>query len=1466
MTFSSFFSKQRPSSLRMTMKHVVGYAACLVLSSAAWAVDISDVPLPSANTTVVKPNIFFVLDDSGSMGWAYMPDAVDTGSVGYRTSTCNLVYYNPATNYVIPKDYNGDDVNKGTQTSFTAAYTNGFSCYTSGGSSPETCTSSGTTNLSTSTSNNYYWVYAGTGTPPEPLSTECNYSPYSSTTTTGICNDGSSVSNSPPTCGSGKTLLWKKVTVSSTSGTAGSDERQNFANWYSYYRTRLNMMKSASGRAFGGLSSSYRLGFMTIHPGTVDSYGTPQGGSSTVGTSKFLKIDDFASTHRRDWFRMLYSQSANGNTPLRTALSIAGRYYAGKSDGINAGAISSDNPDPVQYSCQQNFTILTTDGYWNSGDGYKLDGETIMDNQDGNAAEMDPYNTPASKKFAMAPRPIFDGASTTVVTTDKSNLYRWGACTAQQPQQRIVQNQSRTIQIQKETFQKQQQTTTYSACRSNGTSCQTLSFDCTVSGTGSSTRPLCRVSTGAWTNVSSCTTAWNVACRTTDTGWVNTNSCTPSSSGGTTVYCMTTVVQDWHNVGSCTASNPSSGPNVECQVTSDTGWQNVSSCTASNPSTGPTTTCQNVATTGSKLQVQTTTTTTTTVNSDVSGTPTTTSSTGSWGDVSPVTCYLPASVPSLPSPNPQPATTGMPSGCSAWPCTTTTSSGGSSNTLADVTQYYYKTDLRPAGTTGAGGIDVSENNVRAGGTGTEDDRVNWQHMTTFTMGLGLSGTLNFSQDYKTAATGVFQQIRGVTTPVLDWPIPSSGDATTLDDLWHAAVNGRGRYFSAGRPDDVIIGLNSALSSIQAINGSGAASATASVDQASGKNFLYKALYKTQVWTGEITAFPIDPTTSVVGTTVIWSAQNKLSGQVGNACDNRNIKLFHAGATDNLVDFTWNTSVCDSSGAPTGTATTGLDGTEKANFSATQVALLSQYSQMTNGSSGTIDQKTAAVGANLVNFLRGQRGLEGFAPNTNLLYRTREHPFGDIVSSKPLYAGPPSYIYADAGYADWIATDVVKNRKSMLYVAANDGMVHALYAGETATDADGGKEAWAFIPTSSLSNMYKLADTAYATNHQYFVDGAPAYGDVYDPTALAWKSILVGGLNKGGKIYYALDITDPTSPKALWEFSDSDLGYTYGNPEIAKLPDGRWAVFFGSGYNNTDGQGYLYAVDAITGSQIAKISLGASSSGLAKIAHWANSPTTNNTAIRIYGGDMLGNIWRFKLSLDETTNALVITKALMGIAKDASGNVQPITTRPVLAVVNNNPYVYVGTGRYLGTTDLTDVHTQSVYAIKDTLTDTPIDDLRATLSQRTITSTGTGVNVVRTVTLPEGQTCDANNNGWYADLPVSGERVNVDWSNTAGTLTFYSNVPQNSACSSGGISYVNYLDYATGCASAASTGAVTGGFFTNALVVGATTIINSDTGSVTSIATDSFGNITPFTPPTVLGTPQGKRVSWREVFQ
>ena len=146
---------------------------------------------------------------------------------------------------------------------------------------------------------------------------------------------------------------------------------------------------------------------------------------------------------------------------------------------------------------------------------------------------------------------------------------------------------------------------------------------------------------------------------------------------------------------------------------------------------------------------------------------------------------------------------------------------------------------------------------------------------------------------------------------------------------------------------------------------------------------------------------------------------------------------------------------------------------------------------------------------------------------------------------------------------------------MLYGAANDGMLHAF-------DATSGSEMWAFVPSFVMPNMFQLADNNYRDNHKFFVDGSPVVGDIY--TGSAWKTILVGGLNSGGRGYYALDITDPDNPVGLWEFTNANMGLTYGNPVITKRADGTWVVMVASGLNNTSGdnQGHLYQINALTG--------------------------------------------------------------------------------------------------------------------------------------------------------------------------------------------------------------------------------------------------------------------------------------------
>jgi Tfp pilus tip-associated adhesin PilY1 len=808
-------------------------------------------------------------------------------------------------------------------------------------------------------------------------------------------------------------------------------------------------------------------------------------------------------------------------------------------------------------------------------------------------------------------------------------------------------------------------------------------------------------------------------------------------------------------------------------------------------------------------------------------------------------------------------------GCTTWPCTSVSAvaSGGSSNSLADVAQYYYKTDLRPSGATGFNGADVSANKVFTlkDGDPTEGDMGKWQHMTTFTMGLGVSGNIAYTSSYKTKPVGSFQAAAGVNpvtglnspagTPLepfqlircqtaanaelsdpnlcLAWPLPVAATPTAVDDLWHAAVNGRGQYFSAADPDTVYKALKKTLEDIGAQGAAGTGATTSTQNPVPGNNLTFRAGFRTVHWTGDVVAQEIytGDVLALQGTTVegaIWSAQTKLGGMVGQACDNRNIYLLSMGATNNMVPFTWNSKACDGSGNPTGSSSTGLTTEQQPLLTSTELSgytvpfdLEHGWSQAPNLSNS---QKNSAQGANLVNFLRGQTGWEKLDPDNDptKLYRRREGRLGDIVNSQPTFVPPPSAQFTDTGYSLFKQKSGIVDRTNMLYVGANDGMLHAFNA---TNSGSGGTEAWAIIPSPMLDKLWLLGDSEYSAVHAYFVDSTPAYGDVFDKHATVgsdlcstvttagvakdcWKTILVGGYGAGGRGYYAMDITNPASPKALWEFNWSDtcydssvaathsadchIGLSFGQPLITKLPGGTWVVLLPSGLNNVnitaaepdgkagDGKGYLYVLDAITGKILKKISTGVGSAEVGSVAltgtmtlnatavvagsgtafttelvpgqtivvngetrtvqtitnatqlsvstafagsgSFAGTKTTtgaasfghinayvenyiqDNTAERVYGGDALGNVWRITLKgLADSTDDVVRLATL----RDPSGNPQPITTAPTMMNVGatQTRMVFVGTGRYLGESDLSDTQTQTVYGLVEDLTQT-----------------------------------------------------------------------------------------------------------------------------------------------------------------
>lgn len=784
-----------------------------------------------------------------------------------------------------------------------------------------------------------------------------------------------------------------------------------------------------------------------------------------------------------------------------------------------------------------------------------------------------------------------------------------------------------------------------------------------------------------------------------------------------------------------------------------------------------------------------------------------------------------------------------------------------SNTLADVAAYYYETDLR---NDCGSGTDLCTNNVPTSGV----DVAQHQHMTTFTLGLGVSGFMQFTPNYAAATSGDYFSIKsgaaadpsnGVcawqSSGTCNWPIPANNSLTAVDDLWHAAITGRGTYFSASDPTTLFKGLSTALASISAQVGTAAGATTSNPNVSAGDNFLFSSTFTSVEWTGELMRQRVDIETGAVSESVDWRAQAQLDGNTS-----RQIYTFDPSNTGNgLKSFAWD----------------GLSTTERANFSLAHITAsgraLTQFCAAGQTCLSASAQADAA-GAKLVAFLRGDRSNEGTAAEPGKYYRERVSVLGDIVDGEALYVKKPPYRYTDAGYTSYQSSKAT--RQGMVYVGANDGMLHAF-------NADTGAEVWAYVPTMVLPTLYQLADKDYANRHQFYVNASPAFGDVHDGSN--WRTILVSGLGAGGRGYFAMDVTDPAAPKALWEFTydtskgagyttDANLGLSFGKPEITKLKDGTWVVIVASGYNNInpgDGRGYLYVLDAITGEMIRTIGTGVGTAsapaGLAHIRAWVDATEIDNTTQRVYGADNLGNVWRFDVNGD--VGASGYDALQLATLRSGGGAVQPVTSRPELGLVAGVPLVYVGTGRFLGVSDATSSTGQSIYAIKDALTDTGVGVPRDNTSFVAQTITAGTCPTGATICAP-GQTVRtgsdnavnlAVNDGWYVDLP-SGERVYSDPQLGLGTIAITSNIVQSSACTAGGSSYLNYFDYRSG-APITTASAVVSVFLGNTLA-SRPTLVKLPNGKVIGVIRGSDGRSLSQPIPTGNAGLPTRRVGWR----
>jgi len=791
------------------------------------------------------------------------------------------------------------------------------------------------------------------------------------------------------------------------------------------------------------------------------------------------------------------------------------------------------------------------------------------------------------------------------------------------------------------------------------------------------------------------------------------------------------------------------------------------------------------------------------------------------------------------------------------------------------------------------------------------------HMRTYALGLGVDGIMTYDPQYNTTSRVPGSDLDNIINKVdkgcpwtedgkYRWPDPYVNDInlsdthqSRVDDLWHAAINGGGKYFAASDTQQVVAGLNEALNDIREATGAAAAAATSTPNLSLEDKDIFSSTFTTVKWTGNLTKREINLVSGEVNPAVQWSSSWTLGEKVAASSDTRSI---------------W---YRDASGARKEFLASAMGDTELGWFT-NKCGVLSQCGNLASANKAIVNQP-----ATLINWLRGQQQYAndiilrayhlGEKAEINPKGTAKPVVLGDIASSKPAYLRGARKGYTEAGYQTY-RTEQAK-RKPTVFIASNDGMLHAF-------DAGSGEEMWAYMPRITMKKLHKQASVAYATQHQFTVDGSPELADVQ--IGGKWRTILVAGLNAGGRGYYALDVTDPAEPTPLWEMcADSNvctgglyqpqLGFSFGNPQFGTIKDGtdangnpkqRWVVFLTSGYNNVpdgdglsvgSGKGYLFVVDVATGEQVLNLGAGGATeaasgllttgsggigsnaagvqdpSGFAKITAITANPNTDPLVTYVYGGDNFGQMWRFDFT------GTSVERIRMGNA----GVNQPITSRPDVAmcqvdttaqgetVAATKRVVVFGTGRLLDYDDIKLKETQSVYILADDGISVPDADWRGTgFARRTFTETvpydASTPLVPRSNKFEIGGTkVDlGEQDGWYVDFDKSlGERVNLDPKIVGGTLSVVTNVPASStACAVGGVSYGYHLNVCSGKAVASD---IAGSILSDSAAAVGFIIVRLPSGALKMITTTATGQ-TITSEVNSAEAEDARRTGWRRV--
>ncbi len=696
-------------------------------------------------------------------------------------------------------------------------------------------------------------------------------------------------------------------------------------------------------------------------------------------------------------------------------------------------------------------------------------------------------------------------------------------------------------------------------------------------------------------------------------------------------------------------------------------------------------------------------------------------------------------------------------------------------TLSDIAFYYWATDLQPniANVVPKRVAHEGDQTFSSGGTtrtipdywNPRNDPATWQHMNTYTVGFNDAANWNTKASPKMGSdTWTGGDYDALMVGNKTWTNAIAGDEDTrMPELWHMALNSRGKYVPAPDADALASAFQDIMNTIQSDQSTPLTSITGSSTTTAFGSNAFLTGYAGAEWSGYVTAHPVAAGTGVVSVNGTW-------GNIPGVTPPKPV------STASVMDA--------ASFVPASRTVFSHDGTNPIKWG-WSVLSNSQKANL-NTLNGVVDTK----GPDRLDFLRGDRTKEKTAGGA---FRTRSSRQGDIVNSALWYLdGKPANTYAKTSYATFRSDNA--SRASMLYVGGNDGMLHGF------SSADG-SEKIAYVPLGLYPTLSRLSDPGY--QHSYYVDGSPLSGDIELSTG--WKTYLAGFLGGGGRGYFVLDVTKPdgfaTASAAAVVVMDNtgvvdvDVGHIMSKPvlaennvvasqQITQLNNGRWALVMGNGYNSTNEQAVLLVQYLDGAKELLKLKVGTPGGnglGAPRLVD-LNGDRIPDVA---YAGDLQGNLWKFDLSSATASSwASAFSGTPLFVAKSPAGATQPITAAPVwLPHPEGGLMVIFGTGQNLTDADRATTGVQTMYGVWDTTSasrDTggkaklaggnAITDGRAKLVAQTPSTTVAGTSDTTGKRLWQLSKNDVSykganpKRGWYIDLPISGERVleNLAW--------------------------------------------------------------------------------------------------------